>query len=109
MRLIELLEDLPGLPGLMNIPKVVSTNKDTSTTNNSQQTGNVAPQNQQQFSKGTMVSVNDGPSNVKTQLKITAVDSNNKTVTLNNPLRPNDPGITYKQADFVNILNRQQI
>lgn len=119
MRLIELFEDLPGLPGLMNIPKVAPINKSVSQPNNnsSQNNSNVAPQNttttispqtQQQFSKGAMVSLNAGPSNIKTQLKISAVDSNNKTVTLNNPLRPNDPGITYKQADLSNIMNGQQ-
>jgi pSer/pThr/pTyr-binding forkhead associated (FHA) protein len=118
MRLYELFEDLPGLPGLMNIPKSPVINATKPNTTNT--TGNVAqpttnntastpitPTTQQQFTKGTIVSIPDGPSNTKTNLKISAVDSNNKTITVMNPLRPNDPALTYKQEDFANILSGQ--
>jgi len=107
MRIYELFEDLPGL---MNIPKL-GTMKPTGTTTantsqaNTQPTINSIPPNtQQQFTRGTTVTVPEGPGNVKTQLKINAVDPMNKTVTVVNPLKPNDPGLTYKQADFANVM-----
>ena len=109
MRIYELFEDLPGLPGLMNIPKnppkpgsLITAN--STQVNASPTINSIPPATQQQFTRGTNVTVPVGPGNVKTQLKINAVDSNNKTVTVTNPLRPNDPNLTYKQSDFANLV-----
>ena len=68
----------------------------------------IPPPIQQQFSKGQNITVPEGPNKAITNLKIGAVDPQNKTVTLNNPKNPNAPGLTYKQSDISNILGAKK-
>jgi hypothetical protein len=110
MRIYELFEDLPSLPGLMNVPKMATIKPTGTTTANSTQANvtpninSIPPNVQQQFARGSTVTVPEGPGNVKTQLKINAVDTTNKTVTVGNPHKPNEPSLTYKQTDFANLM-----
>lgn len=90
------------------VPATVSSTQPIGTpptaSGNQSTTSNVAqpaqPITPPQINKGVLINVPVGPSKIKTSLKINSVDSSNKTATLVNPLKPNDSGITYKQADL---------
>jgi hypothetical protein len=119
MKISELFEDIPGQPGLMAIPNIptgnsTNINKSTVTTNNNSGNTSITANTQPitntinpQINKGTIINVPVGPNHIKTPLKINSVDSTTKTATLINPIKPNDPGISYSQADLSNWLTNQ--
>ena len=69
----------------------------------------------QQLSKGSSITIPIGPAKQPQQMKVTNVDQHNpmvkgKTVTIGNPLKPNQPEQTYKFDDLANsILNKGNI
>jgi hypothetical protein len=123
MKIKELLEDLPNTPGIMAIPVMPSITKPTAgnvtaTANSIGQAntnGNVTAQNttaltaaKQKLNTGMTMTVPDGMSKTPTQFQIISKNPTNKTVTIKNPRKPNDPMLTYPEDTVTNWLIPQK-
>jgi hypothetical protein len=116
MRLIDLFEDMPTLPGLTptinlsGIKTVPAT--PTANTDSTIQTINGQPQidpavNQKLSTTGSTFSIPTGPNKTPTNLKISAINNQTGNVTLTNPLTPNQPGMSYSKLQLAQILGNK--
>jgi hypothetical protein len=116
MRIIELFEDLPSIPGLA--PSVnqsgLKNNIKTATpgvansaniNTNSQAVKPIDPAISQQLStRGSTIQLPSGPTNQPTNFKITGMDNQTGNVTLNNPQSPNQPGVSYSKTQLAQMI-----
>ena len=132
MRLYELF-NTPGMPqgiaNILNIPDaqknqnapmgasngIIANTTPMVANNTANISTQISPDLVQKLSKGSTITAPTGPSKQPTQLKITNVvpsntpgtPSTNKDVTVVDPRKPNQPGITYKYSDLANALSSQ--
>jgi len=112
MRLYELVEDIfepNGYVAKISTPKPNKPN--IGTTNNVATTNNVSPSSTPTkpiapLNKGAVIGVPMGNNNQKVNMKVMNVSNGN--VTIANPLKPNDPALTYSQDAINQLLNGGQ-
>lgn len=116
MRIRELFEDLPSIPGLApavnqsglknNIKTVTPGVANSANINaSSQTTSTIDPNiNQQLSTRGSTIQLPSGPNNQPTNFKITGMDNQTGNVTLNNPQSPNQPGVSYSKQQLSQMI-----